>query len=236
MRDARSMLSAALSALKRLANARSASAAVEFAIILPVALVLYFGAAEVADAVMTSRKVNTITRTVLDLLSRQPTSFQKTSIPAPPNAITAATLSSIFTAATSLISPEPATPLTMTLSAVDITNDQHNVCCKVKVRWSYTQNGTLRPCKGQLTGASPSAPPSPTTISDSLLPSGTQLPSPIAILITDIGYTYQPVIASPYLRVMPTMARTEYIMPRTTGQVVATALPSTGSQTGMVCY
>ena len=72
----------------------TATAAVEFAIVLPVALLLYAGAAEVSDGVIASRHVTTLTKSLVDLLSLQGTTTQASSTPTPGNALSATTLSS----------------------------------------------------------------------------------------------------------------------------------------------
>ena len=156
-------------AARAFVSARTASAAVEFAVVLPVALGLYMGAAEVTQGIMTSRKVNLLTRTVTDLLSQQSTSQQTTSTPTPANALTAAQLSTIMNASQILLAPQPTTTLSMTLTAVDVTANSSGVCCVAKVRWSYTQGGTLRPCNVTLTAGADGTTKSPTTISTSLL-------------------------------------------------------------------
>ena len=199
--------------MRAFANARTASAAVEFAIVLPVALALYFGAAEVAQGVMTSRKINLLTRTVTDLLSQQPTSQQTTSTPTPANALTAAQLSTIMTASQILLSPQPTTTLSMTLSAIDVTANSSGLCCVAKVRWSYTQGGTLRPCNVTLTAGADGTTNSPTTISTSVLPTGSILVAPISILITDVNYTFQPVVQTSLLPFAPSFSRIAYMYP-----------------------
>ena len=72
-----------------------------------------------------------------------------------------------------------------------------------------------------------------------LMPSGTVLPGPIAILIADVNYTFQPIATftmKPFTSFAPSFARIEYMFPRTTGQVVTGPLPATGPQNGKVCY
>ena len=215
---------------------RSAVAAVEFAIIIPVALLLYVGAAEVTDGVMASRRVTAVTKTLSDLVSLQGTTTQKTSTPTPGNAVSATTLSTLLTSATTILAPYPTSPLTMTISAIDVTNTSAGTCCSALVRWSYTQGGTLRPCVVQITALPSTSDYSPSQIPSGLLPSGTALPSPYYIVVADVGYTYQPVMSKNIISFSPAMQRTQYMFPRATGQVVTGALPSSGSQHGQVCY
>ena len=230
---------AVLAGMRRVAafaRSRSGVAAVEFAIILPVALMIYIGAAEVSDGVLTSRRVTTVSETLVNLLSLQGTTTQSLSVPTPGNAVTATTLSSLLTSATAILSPYPTSTLTMTISAVDVTNTLLGTCCSALVRWSYTQGGTLRPCIVQMTALPSTSDYSATQIPSGLLPTGSVLPSPVHILIADVGYTYQPIINTTLLNFAPTMQRSEYMFPRATGQVTTATLPASGSQYGRICY
>lgn len=224
-----------LRALTAFWRARRAAAAVEFAIVAPIALLLYIGAAEVSDGIMASRGLSNLTRTIVDILSQQSTSAQPTSLPTPVNAVSSTTLSNLLTGATSLMYPRPTTTLAMTLTAVDVTNTAMGTCCLALVRWSYTQGGTLRPCATQLTGATGSN-LTVTQLPSGLLPTGTPLAQPISYLIADTSYTYQPVFGGSLLPFAPVMNRTEYMMPRSSGQVITGSLPASGTQHGKVCY
>ena len=215
---------------------RSAVAAVEFALVVPVALLLYVGAAEVTDGVMASRRVTAVTKSLSDLISLQGTTTQKTSTPTPGNAVSATTLSTLLASATSILAPFPTSPLTMTISAIDVTNTPAGTCCSALVRWSYTQGGTLRPCVVQITALPSTSDYAPNRIPSGLLPSGTALPSPYYIVVADVGYTYQPVMSKNLFKFAPVMQRTQYMFPRATGQVVTGTLPSSGTQYGQVCY
>ncbi len=212
-----------------------AVAAVEFAIVFPVALLLYIGAAVVSDAVMTGRQLSLATRTLVDLASRQPTSSQATSTPAPSNALSSTTLSAMMNGVQSLMYPKPTGTLKMTISAIDVTNNAQNLCCSVLVRWSYTQSGVLRPCNTQLTGTT-STRPTLTQIPAGLLPVGTYLAQPLSYLVADTSYVYQSAFVGPMLSFAPAMSRSHYMMPRMIGQVVAGPISPNGNQSGHVCY
>ena len=227
------------SLLRRLTTflrARAGTAAVEFAVILPVAILLYVGAAEVGDGVLASRRATTVARTLVDLVALQGTSTQATSTPTPGNAMAASTLSSLLTSAATLMAPEQTNTLAMTVSAIDVTNTSQGSCCSALVRWSYTQGGTLRPCAVQITALPSTSDYAASQIPAGLLPYGTQLPSPLSILVTDVNYTYLPLFNPTLLNFQPKMQRTEYMFPRATGQVVTSALPASGIQNGQVCY
>ena len=212
-------------------------AAVEFAFLVPVIILLYVGAGELSEAVMTSRKVEALSRTIVDLTSQQPTSGQTLSTPAPSNATTQTVLETILTAATAVLAPASLTPLTMTVSAVDTVNNAAGLCCVFKVRWSYTQSGALRPCNFNLIPVPPTQLPSPTTISSAMIPPVPYLPNPVPILIADVTYVYQAPFLAQWINFAGGMTRTSYMLPRTTGQVIMTApITATGTQTGVICY
>lgn len=212
------------------------SAAVEFAVVLPVALLVYIGAAEVADGVMASRRATSVAATLVNLVSLQGTTTQAASTPTPGNAVSASTLSTLLTSAATLMASEPTNTLSMTVSAIDITNNPNGYCCQAYVRWSYTQNGILRPCVVTLTALPSNSDYAAGQIPVPLLPYGTQLPSSLAYIIADVSYTYQPIFNISMLNFVPTMQRTVYIFPRSTGQVTTSALPAGGTQHGLVCY
>ncbi len=217
-------------------RSRAGTAAVEFAVVLPVALLLYIGAAEVSDGVLASRRLTTVGKTLVDLLSLQGTTTQATSTPPPGNAVSATTLSTLLTSAATLMAPASTTTLAMTITAVDVTNTVQGTCCSALVRWSYTQGGTLRPCVVQLTALPATSDYAPTQIPAGLLPYGTPLPGPLSVLISDVSYTYQPILGQTLYAFAPVMQRTDYMLPRTIGQVAAGALPSSGTQYGQICY
>ena len=216
---------------------RNGVAAIEFAFLAPVIILLYVGAGELSEAVMTNRKVEALSRTLADLTSQQPTSGQTLSTPAPSNATTQSVLATIFTAATAIMAPASLTPLQITISAVDTVNNSAGLCCVFKVRWSYTQSGTLRPCNVNLTPVPSTQPPSPTTISSAMMPPVLYLPNPVPLLIADVAYVYQAPFLAQWINFAGGMTRTSYMLPRTTGQVMLAApITATSNQSGVICY
>ena len=212
-------------------------AAVEFAFLAPVIILLYVGAGELSEAVMTSRKVENLSRTLVDVTSQQPTSGQTSSTPAPSNATTQTMMSTILTASTAVLAPASLSPLKMTISAVDTVNNSAGLCCVFKVRWSYTQSGTLRPCNVNLTPVPPTQLPSPTTISSAMIPPVPFLPNPVPLLIADVSYVYQAPFLAQWISFAGGMTRTSYMLPRTTGQVILAApISATANQSGVICY
>lgn len=118
-----SRLSRRMSTLRR--DQRGVSA-VEFAMILPLMVTLYFGTVEVSNGVAIQRKVTLIARTVADLAS-QVTSISNND------------MNNILAAGGAVASPYGTNPLKVTVTAVNV--DAKGVAT---VAWSDTFNGTKR--------------------------------------------------------------------------------------------
>ena len=112
--------------LVRFPHDRRAVSAVEFAILLPVMLSLYFGAAEVGQAVAIDRKVTITARTVADLVAQGQT-------------LTAADLTNSLNAAAAVIAPYPVGNLKVTVSVINI---DANKIATISATCSQTLSGT----------------------------------------------------------------------------------------------
>lgn len=130
--------------LRRRARAEEEIAAVEFALILPLMLMLYLGSVELTKGVLASRKITLVARALSDLASQQ--------LDCPSNAATAPCLTdtdmtAIFSAATAILSPYSVANLKMTVSQVDIVT--YNSTLYAYTKWSVTSGGgVVRPCAG----------------------------------------------------------------------------------------
>jgi Flp pilus assembly protein TadG len=100
--------------------------AVEFAMLLPVMLTIYFGALETSQAVAVQRKVTLTARTVADLASRV-------------TSINNADMTNILTAASAVVAPFVVGELKVTISAVSV--DANGIAT---VAWSDSLHGTKR--------------------------------------------------------------------------------------------
>src|SRR6266481_6975308 len=98
---------------------RSAIAATEFAVIVPIMLVLFFGTVEFSSGVAVDRKVTLVARTLSDLTSQALNSVNDTY------------LQNAFTASIAIVTPYPATPIKAQISQIYV--DSSNVA---KVVWS----------------------------------------------------------------------------------------------------
>jgi Flp pilus assembly protein TadG len=211
-----------------------AISAVEFALILPIALMLYLGLVELALGLRASQRLDFVAHTLSDLTAQQLTGGA-TSAQAGMNETT---IQSIFSAATALIAPFSATGLQMTISEVTIAADSSQTSgYKASVNWSIANgSGTLRPCKiggvakldaADVKPVAPnSLPTSYTTAKTVTLTnangSTTNLsvtPTVGAIIVADVIYPYQPARGFSRFNWLPTtlnMARTSYSPVRNT--------------------
>jgi len=116
--------------LASLLRDQSGMALVEFAMILPVLILLYAGSYQLTDAFSVYRKATATARTLADLTTQSTT-------------LTNNDLADIFTAARQVLSPYSSTPASMT-----ITHITTNAAGVSKVDWSRTPTGN-----GYATGA-----------------------------------------------------------------------------------
>lgn len=112
-------------------------AAVEFAVILPIVLVLFFGTIEVSTGVAVDRKVVILTRTLSDLISQA----QKLDASDLPNA---------FNIASAVMAPYSSAPVQAKISQVYI--DANGAAT---VKWGAASNATARSCNDVVTSLVP---------------------------------------------------------------------------------
>jgi Flp pilus assembly protein TadG len=155
-------------AAKELLKDRSGIAATEFAVIVPVMLVMFFGLVDFSSGVAVDRKVTLVARTLSDLTSQGTTA-------------TDASLGNTFAAANAIFYPYPATPTTSTITELKV----DSTTGKVTVVWSRsaTINATGTVVLG--TGHPCSFTP---TINTTLAVGGTYL------IWSEVGYLYKPAV------------------------------------------
>jgi len=110
--------------LARLRRDQLGVSVVEFAMLLPLMLMLYLGAVEISQAVAIDRKVTLTSRTVADLASQA-------------SLIPSSDMSNILKASSAVIVPYDATKLKVTVSEVTIDNNGN-----ATIAWSCTLGGT----------------------------------------------------------------------------------------------
>jgi Flp pilus assembly protein TadG len=181
---------ARLSAVRLLTDCR-AIAATEFAVIVPIMLVLFFGTVEFSSGVAVDRKVTLVSRTLSDLTSQSSVV-----------AITDNYLQNVFTASIAILTPYLATPTNATISEIYV--DSSRVA---KIQWSKSAtigNGatqaTLGP-SGHNAGDVVTVPPS-------LLVRQTYL------ILSEVSYVYVPTIGYVMAKTGVTLSDFAYTRPR----------------------
>jgi len=157
---------------------RRAVAAIEFAMIVPIMLLLFFGTVEFSSAVAVDRKVTLIARTLSDVTSQS-------------MSVATADLNNFFTAGCAIMypyaGPPPCTtannPMTAVISELYIDPKTLNA----KVEWSVGYQGGVALTPGQ-------PPPSTLVVPPLLSVSGTYL------IVSQVTYTYVPAVN--YLNMM----------------------------------
>lgn len=145
-------------------------AILEFALIAPILLLMYFGTVEVATAMRQARKIDLLARTLGDTFSQR-------------DAPTASEVGDIFKMAPMVMLPFDGSDIQMTVSAVGVVGD--------------AQTGPLQICSSAAAPKSPvraAGSLAPVEAADSIQVKGTRL------LLVEVATTYRPVTGSVFLR------------------------------------
>jgi Flp pilus assembly protein TadG len=193
----------------------SGIAAVEFALILPLMLMIYMGLVELSRGMRAAQKLDLVAHTLADLTAQQLTGGQNTG----QAGLTEADISSVFAAVGVLMAPLPTTTLKMTISEVNVTSPAPNTW-QAQTTWTVTRNGaTARPC-GVL-GAANAAPVSSNTMPTSYtqVTNGVN-PTVGPVIVADVVYQYSPGVHFEFFKWGSpptwTMQRTSYAPVRNT--------------------
>ena len=119
------MKTSILGRLARLARDKRGVSAVEFALLAPVMIGLYFGSVEISDGVSADRKVSLIAAALANLTAQVTT-------------ISTTDMTNILDASSAIVSPYKAANLKMTVTCIGI--DANKVA---KVKWSVTRGGSV---------------------------------------------------------------------------------------------
>jgi Flp pilus assembly protein TadG len=164
---------------------RSALAAVEFAIIVPLMLVMFFGTVEFSSGIAVKRKVTLIARTLSDLTS-QSVSVADTD------------LTNFFAASTAIATPYSATPIQSTISELWIDPATSNA----RVQWS---SGLAPRLVGTLVSI-----PSTLIVKDA---AGNTLPNQY-LIFSEVSYLYKPTIGYVMVKGGVNLTDVAYTRPR----------------------
>jgi Flp pilus assembly protein TadG len=155
-------------------------AATEFAMIVPMMLVMFFGTVEFSSGVAVDRKVTLIARTLSDLTSQ--------AAPPTPNSVfapvTDAYLQNVFTASIAIMTPYASTPVQTTLSEIYIDSKQ-----KATIQWSKAATIGNGATQATLTASSRNPGDDVTSIVPPKL-----LVKQTYVLFSEVSYLYVPTI------------------------------------------
>ena len=186
-----------------------AAAAVEFALIMPFLLTLYFGSMEASALFTVDKRINTISATMGDLIAQWDPDD---------GTIPTATLSGYFAAAGGIITPYSSSGVKQVVSLIFVKSDG-----TTKVLWStQSGGGTTR------TVGNPYTPLSTSSMTDQVARGG-------CIVAAETSYSYQPLLGQVFKSNL-NLAHTNYFIPRygATGVInlQTTSLTSTACTTG----
>jgi Flp pilus assembly protein TadG len=198
-------------AVANLWHDRRGIAATEFAVTVPVMLVMLFGTIEISSGVAVDRKVTLISRTISDLVSQAPADPVQGMMDAP---ITDTYLQNVFTAGIAILTPYCAQPAHL-LQVSEIYIDSNQVA---KIQWSRA--ATVPSCTaGQATLATSTR--NPGDIVTNTIPIPTSLLVRQTYLIySEVGYLYAPVGIGYVLKSSVDMKDSAYARPRQAACVV----------------
>jgi len=173
-----------LDALRRFSGNSKGVASIEFAMILPIMVVIFIGTIEFSQAITVNRRVNHVTSHTADLITQA-------------QSLTTAELDNIIGIVKQFIVPYDATPLKLTATNVVASINNPNY---VEVCWSYNDaNGGVT---NYAAGSSFNLPAS------GLIGAGE------SVVVVEVEYLYTPTIFSLFIEQPITFSETFYAKPR----------------------
>ncbi|HEY0266808.1 MAG TPA: TadE/TadG family type IV pilus assembly protein [Rhizomicrobium sp.] len=190
--------------LKRFRGDKDGMAAVEFAMLLPVLITLFFGVMEVALALACRADVANVASTAADLVAQE-------------KGVAAGDMTNVFAAASAILYPYKTANVTITVYSIVADNNNN---ATGKVAWSCTKVGDAVAANG------PTTPPPDSKGGDMIAASNLdangnpQYGGSGSVILTTVSYSY----TSPTMQVLTkpiTMQNTFYSKPRRTNAVTA---------------
>jgi Flp pilus assembly protein TadG len=207
-------------AATRLRGDSSGIAATEFAFIVPIMLVMFFGTVEMSSGVAVDRKVTFIARTLSDLTGQAPATDQAQTYAQ----ISDTYIQNVFTASIAIITPYLQTPVKSTISEIYV--DKNAVA---KIQWSKA--ATISSGATQATLTSSSRNPGDTVTS--LVPTALLIKQTY-LIFSEVSYLYTPTIGYVMAPAGVTISDVSYTRPRQATCVVYNSLPAQ-NPTGTNC-
>jgi Flp pilus assembly protein TadG len=178
-------------AASRLRRDESAVAAVEFALIVPFLITLYFGSIEAAALFTVDKRVSSISSTVADLVAQWDPDDGDLSTG------TGGKLTDYLNAATGIMSPYPTTGLKIIVSLVQVKNDG-----TTKILWSKANTGAANTVGNSFTDLTTTA----TTQMNTVSRGG-------CVIASEVSYSYLPVLGQVFKSPL-NLKHINYFLPR----------------------
>ena len=157
--------------LRRFAGDRRGLAAVEFAMVLPVMLVMFFGTIEFSSGVAVDRKVTLIARTLSDLTSQS-------------DAVADSDLTNFFSASIGIMTPYDPSLTKGTLSEIYVDGNKN-----ARIQWS--KSGVIASGSTQATLTSSTRNPGDTVTP--IVPTALLIPNTY-LIFSEVSYNYKPAV------------------------------------------
>jgi Flp pilus assembly protein TadG len=188
-----------------LARDRNGLAATEFAVIVPIMLVMFFGTVEFSSAVAVDRKVTLIARTLSDLTSQALLNVNDTY------------LQNVFTASIAIMTPYPPVPTNAQISEIYV--DSSKVA-----RITWRKGATITTAATQATlGPSTRSPGDTIVIPPALQVAQTYL------IFSEVSYNYKPTIGYVMAAAGVNLSDVAYTRPRQSTCIYYNNLPATAN-------
>ncbi len=173
---------------------RSGLAAIEFAMIVPIMLVMFFGVVEFSSAIAVERKITLTARTLSDLTSQWPQN----------PSMADADLINVFTASIAILYPYSPAPTKAQLSEIYV--DSNKIA---KIQWSKAGTVASGSNQATLTTSTRSA----GDVVTSIVPPALLMPQTY-LIFSEVSYLYTPTVGYVMAKAGVNLSDVEYTRPR----------------------
>ena len=168
------------------------NSAVEFAVIVPVMLVMFFGTVELSSGVAVDRKTTLVARTLSDLTSQSSA-----------QALNDSYMQNVFTSAIAILQPYAAVSATATISEIYVDSN-----AKATIQWSRAATFAAAATQATLAISSRNPGDPVTTVVPSQL-----LVKKTYLILSEVNYVYTPAVGY-VMKTAITLTDTAYTRPR----------------------
>ncbi len=193
------------------------NSAVEFSVIVPIMLVMFFGTIELSSGVAVDRKTTLVARTLSDLTSQlSSSSASQTTAPD----VTDSYIQNVFTSAIAIFQPYLAPPATATISQIYI-----DINKKATIQWSKAATFGAGATQATLVTSGRNT----NDVVTSLVPSGL-LVKQTYLILSEVNYVYTPAVGY-VMKTAITLKDSAYTKPRQFSCLTYTAVSAVPANT-----